>query len=96
MPRVILAGFAHRPGGVIAAVRTGVGLGLSSYVGGGRVTSEQIMPEIVGLGITRELGPVFVALMLSGRVAATIAAEIGISKVASTTLRPSTLAMVCM
>ncbi len=35
------------------------------------------MPQIVALGITRELGPVLAALMLAGRVSAAIAAELG-------------------
>jgi phospholipid/cholesterol/gamma-HCH transport system permease protein len=35
------------------------------------------MPQIVALGITRELGPVLAALMLAGRVSAAMAAEIG-------------------
>ena len=35
------------------------------------------MPQIVALGIIRELGPVLAALMLAGRVSAAIAAEIG-------------------
>ena len=34
-------------------------------------------PQILALGITRELGPVLAALMLAGRVSAAIAAEIG-------------------
>jgi phospholipid/cholesterol/gamma-HCH transport system permease protein len=35
------------------------------------------MPQIVALGLTRELGPVLAALMLAGRVSAAMAAEIG-------------------
>ena len=39
------------------------------------------MPNIVVLGITRELGPVLAGLMLAGRVSAGIAAEIGTMRV---------------
>jgi phospholipid/cholesterol/gamma-HCH transport system permease protein len=39
------------------------------------------VPQIVVLGITRELGPVIAGLMVAGRVAAAIAAEIGTMKV---------------
>ena len=39
------------------------------------------MPNIVVLGITRELGPVIAGLMVAGRVAAAIAAEIGTMRV---------------
>ncbi len=61
----------------LTAVFTGAALGLNIYTGGGRFNAEQIMPQIVALGITRELGPVLAALMLAGRVSAAIAAEIG-------------------
>lgn len=61
----------------LTAVFTGAALALNIYTGGGRFNAEQIMPQIVGLGITRELGPVLAALMLAGRVSAGIAAEIG-------------------
>jgi phospholipid/cholesterol/gamma-HCH transport system permease protein len=61
----------------LTAVFTGAALALNIYTGGGRFNAEQIMPQIVALGITRELGPVLAALMLAGRVSAAIAAEIG-------------------
>jgi phospholipid/cholesterol/gamma-HCH transport system permease protein len=61
----------------LTAVFTGAALALNIYTGGGRFNAESIMPQIVALGITRELGPVLAALMLAGRVSAAIAAEIG-------------------
>ena len=61
----------------LTAVFTGAALALNIYTGGNRFNAEQIMPQIVGIGITRELGPVLAALMLAGRVSAAIAAEIG-------------------
>ena len=61
----------------LTAAFTGAALALNIYTGGGRFNAEQIMPQIVALGITRELGPVLAALMLAGRVSAAIAAEIG-------------------
>ena len=45
------------------------------------IGAEAIVPQIVVLGITRELGPVIAGLMVAGRVAAAIAAEIGTMKV---------------
>src|SRR6202020_3549779 len=42
---------------------------------------ESVVPNIVVLGITRELGPVIAGLMVAGRVGAAIAAEIGTMKV---------------
>lgn len=61
----------------LTAMFTGATLALNIYTGGGRFNAEQFLPQIVALGITRELGPVLAALMLAGRVAAAIAAEIG-------------------
>jgi phospholipid/cholesterol/gamma-HCH transport system permease protein len=70
-------GFFSLPVVGLTAVFTGAALALNIYTGGGRFNAEQIMPQIVALGITRELGPVLAALMLAGRVSAAIAAEIG-------------------
>lgn len=61
----------------LTAVFTGAALALNIYTGGGRLNAEQVMPQIVALGITRELAPVLAALMLAGRVSAAIAAELG-------------------
>jgi phospholipid/cholesterol/gamma-HCH transport system permease protein len=60
---------------------TGAVLALQIYLGGNRYGAEAIVPQIVVLGITRELGPVIAGLMIAGRVAAAIAAEIGTMKV---------------
>ena len=59
----------------------GAALALNIYVGGSRFNAEQFVPNIVVLGITRELGPVLAGLMLAGRVSAGIAAEIGTMRV---------------
>ena len=61
----------------LTAVFIGAALALNIYVGGARFNAEQFVPNIVVLGITRELGPVLAGLMLAGRVSAGIAAEIG-------------------
>ena len=70
-------GFTSLPVVGLTAVFTGAALALNIFAGGGRLNAEQAMPQIVALGITRELGPVLAALMLAGRVSAGIAAEIG-------------------
>ncbi len=75
--QVFAIGFLSLPVVGLTAVFTGAALALNIYTGGGRFNAEQIMPQIVALGITRELGPVLAALMLAGRVSAAIAAEIG-------------------
>jgi phospholipid/cholesterol/gamma-HCH transport system permease protein len=73
----VAIGFFSLPVVGLTAVFTGAALALNIFTGGGRFNAEQVMPQIVALGITRELGPVLAALMLAGRVSAAIAAEIG-------------------
>jgi phospholipid/cholesterol/gamma-HCH transport system permease protein len=75
--QILQIGYFSLPVVGLTAVFTGAALALNIYTGGGRFNAEQIMPQIVALGITRELGPVLAALMLAGRVSAAIAAEIG-------------------
>ena len=75
--QLMAIGYLSLPVVGLTAVFTGAALALNIYTGGGRFNAEQIMPQIVALGITRELGPVLAALMLAGRVSAAIAAEIG-------------------
>ena len=70
-------GFLSLPVVGLTAWFTGAALALNIYSGGDRLNAEQVMPQIVALGITRELGPVLAALMLAGRVSAAIASEIG-------------------
>tara|TARA_Y100000052_G_scaffold26765_1_gene32362 strand:+ start:50686 stop:51489 length:804 start_codon:yes stop_codon:yes gene_type:complete len=77
----IRIGYFSLPVVGLTAVFTGAALALNIYVGGSRFNAEQFVPNIVVLGITRELGPVLAALMLAGRVSAGIAAEIGTMKV---------------
>jgi phospholipid/cholesterol/gamma-HCH transport system permease protein len=54
---------------------------LQIYAGGARFNAEAVVPQIVAIGMVRELGPVLGGLMVAGRVAAAIAAEIGTMKV---------------
>lgn len=70
-------GFLSLPVVGLTAWFTGAALALNIYGGGDRFNAEQVMAQIVALGITRELGPVLAALMLAGRVSAAIASEIG-------------------
>lgn len=65
----------------LTAFFTGGALALQIFVGGERFNAGSIVPTIVVLGITRELGPVMAGLMVAGRVAAAIAAEIGTMRV---------------
>jgi len=65
----------------LTALFTGGALALQIYAGGSRFNAEAVVPQIVAIGIVRELGPVLGGLMVAGRVASAIAAEIGTMKV---------------
>jgi len=65
----------------MTAIFTGGALALQIYAGGARFNAETVVPSIVAIGLTRELGPVLGGLMVAARVASSIAAEIGTMKV---------------
>ncbi|MGB7243867.1 MAG: ABC transporter permease [Sulfitobacter sp.] len=65
----------------LTAVFTGGALALQIYAGGSRFNAEAVVPQIVAIGIVRELGPVMVGLMIAARVTSSIAAEIATMKV---------------
>ena len=60
---------------------TGGALALQIYAGGARFNAEAVVPQIVAIGMVRELGPVMVGLMIAARVTSSIAAEIATMKV---------------
>lgn len=74
-------GFLSLPVIGLTALFTGGALALQIYSGGARFNAEAVVPSIVAIGMVRELGPVLGGLMVAGRVAAAIAAEIGTMKV---------------
>ena len=65
----------------LTALFTGGALALQIFAGGARFNAEAVVPSIVAIGMTRELGPVLGGLMVAARVASSIAAEIGTMKV---------------
>ena len=79
--QMVRIGYFSLPVVGLTAFFTGGVLALQIYLGGNRFGAEAIVPQVVVLGITRELGPVIAGLMIAGRVAAAIAAEIGTMKV---------------
>jgi phospholipid/cholesterol/gamma-HCH transport system permease protein len=81
LQQFIRIGYLSLPVVGLTALSTGAVLALQIYLGGNRYGAEAIVPQIVVLGICRELGPVIAGLMVAGRVAAAIAAEIGTMKV---------------
>lgn len=65
----------------LTAFFTGGALALQIYSGGSRFSAEAVVPQIVAIGMVRELGPVLVGLMIAARVTSSIAAEIATMKV---------------
>jgi len=65
----------------LTAIFTGGALVLQIYAGGARFNAEAVVPQIVAIGMVRELGPVLVGLMIAARVTSSIAAEIATMKV---------------
>jgi phospholipid/cholesterol/gamma-HCH transport system permease protein len=60
---------------------TGMVLALQVYTGFQRVHAEQFVASVVALAMLRELSPVLVGLMVTGRVGSSMAAEIGTMRV---------------
>ncbi len=79
--QLLRIGYFSLPVVGMTALFTGAALALQIYAGGARFNAESVVPSIVAIGITRELGPVLGGLMVAGRVSASIAAEIGTMRV---------------
>ena len=80
LQQMMRIGYFSLPVVGLTAFFTGGALALQIAVGSD-VGAETIVPQIVVLGITRELGPVMAGLMVAGRVSAAIAAELGTMRV---------------
>ena len=74
-------GVASLPLVMLTSLFTGVVLALQSAYQLKLFSAEQFTSDLVALSLTRELGPVLTAMMVAGRVGASIAAEIGTMKV---------------
>jgi phospholipid/cholesterol/gamma-HCH transport system permease protein len=74
-------GINSMPVVLVTATFTGMVLALQSWSGFQRFQATSFVGSVVALSITRELGPVFAGLIVSGRVGASIAAELGTMKV---------------
>ncbi|MFH2012254.1 MAG: ABC transporter permease [Pseudomonadota bacterium] len=66
---------------LIMSIFTGMVLALQSYTGFRRFNAEAFVGTVVALSMVRELGPVLSGLMVSGRVGAAMAAELGTMQV---------------
>jgi phospholipid/cholesterol/gamma-HCH transport system permease protein len=74
-------GYLSLPVVGLTSIFTGGALALQIYAGGARFNAEAVVPQIVAIGIVRELGPVLVGLMIAARVTSSIAAEIATMRV---------------
>ncbi len=66
---------------LITGAFTGMVFALQSYHGFRMFGGESLVGSTVALGMTRELGPVFTALMVTGRAGSAMAAELGTMRV---------------
>ena len=80
LQQMLRIGYFSLPVVGLTAFFTGGALALQIFVGSD-IGAETLVPQIVVLGITRELGPVMAGLMVAGRVSAAIAAELGTMRV---------------
>jgi phospholipid/cholesterol/gamma-HCH transport system permease protein len=81
LKQMMRIGYFSLPVVGLTAFFTGAVLALQIYIGTARYGAEQFVPTVVLIGILRELGPVIAGLMVAGRVAAAIAAELGTMRV---------------
>ena len=79
--QLLQIGFYSLPVVGLTAVFTGAALALQIFAGGSRFNAEAVVPQIVAIGMVRELGPVLVGLMIAARVTSSVAAEIATMKV---------------
>ncbi|MCY4179665.1 MAG: ABC transporter permease [Litoreibacter sp.] len=78
--QVLQVGYFSLPVVGLTTIFTGGALALQIYAGGARFNAEAVVPQIVAIGMVRELGPVLVGLMIAARVTSSIAAEIATMK----------------
>ncbi len=90
---LIRIGFTSLPVVGLTAVFTGAALALNIYDGSLRFNAETFLPQILGVSIVRELGPVLAALMVAGRCSSAMAAELGTMRVTEQIDAMSTLAV---
>jgi phospholipid/cholesterol/gamma-HCH transport system permease protein len=79
--QMVRVGVDSIPVVVLSAMFTGMVLALQTFIGFQRVHAEQFVASVVSLAMLRELSPVLVGLMVTGRVGSSMAAEIGTMKV---------------
>src|SRR5205085_6042576 len=81
MRQMVRLGFDSLPVVFLTTMFTGMVLALQTFNGFARVHAENFVGSVVSLAMLRELSPVLVALMVTGRVGSSMAAEIGTMRV---------------
>jgi phospholipid/cholesterol/gamma-HCH transport system permease protein len=79
--QVEFIGIHSLPVVLLTSIFTGMVLALQVFSGFARFGAESLTGTVVGYSIVRELGPVLVGLMVSGRAGAAMAAELGTMRV---------------
>ena len=79
--QMLSVGYFSLPVVGLTTLFTGMALALQIFEGSSRFNAEGSVAWIVAVGMTRELAPVLAGLMVSGRVGAAMAAEIGTMRV---------------
>ncbi len=77
LSQMVEVGVMSLPVVMITGVFTGMVLAVQTYYQFHKLTVETAVGLVVGLSMTRELGPVLTGVMLAGRIGAAFAAEIG-------------------
>jgi phospholipid/cholesterol/gamma-HCH transport system permease protein len=81
LEQIVQIGWFSLPVVGLTAIFTGAALAQQIYTGGSRFNAQSTVPAVVLIGMVRELGPVLVGLMVAGRVASAMAAELGTMRV---------------
>lgn len=81
LEQMALIGWFSLPVVGLTALFTGAALAQQIYVGGQRFSAESTVPAVTVIAIVRELGPVLAGLMVAGRVASAMAAELATMRV---------------
>lgn len=81
MRQMVRVGVDSIPVVFLTTMFTGMVLALQTFSGFQRVHAEQFVASVVSLAMLRELSPVLVGLMVTGRVGSSMAAEIGTMRV---------------
>ncbi len=79
--QAVQIGYFSLPVVGLTAIFTGMAMALQCYSGFSKFAAENAIPNVVMIAMFRELGPVLTALMVAGRLGASMTAEIGTMKV---------------